>query len=395
NKKVVAKCDVTISQIGKYWELLESVTDSSDLPKWTGKQLKLVEWLGHGTGFSEHLKADNDVVSPEVKRVTGVELDAENSFDNGQSTIDVKMSLLSAAGDWPDIINTTSTSQLQELVKAGKLYDLTELLPKYCPELMKIFDPVKFLRIMDNITAEVSKDKIFFVPTGATTEFTYEVVKNKTGFDQLKYARIMPPSPMSDWTRIWVRDDILKKMYPNALTQNEIEALYVKTGSFTKGQIYDVPINSTQDFIKFMRDMKALIDKEGIKENNKPVEVTFASNGGDNWPVATCLLPQVYGVPTVDYFQYFDKKAGEILYTFQQGWFKTMMSDYQKLVSEGVVSKESLIDNSAIFSEKLNSGHYAMSFAWLKPDGAALKAAGKTYRYRMLWPNISYNYEQF
>ncbi len=378
-----------------YWDMLGKVQDTSDLPTWTGKQLKLVEWYAHGTGMAEHLRAENDVVSPEVKRVTGVELDAENSFDNAQQTIDLKLSLLAASGDWPDIINTTGPNQLQELVKAGKLYDLTDLLPKYCPDLMKIYDPVKFPEIMKRITAEVSKDRIFFVPIGAGRELTYEIYKNKPEFSMTRYARIFPPSPMSDWTKIWVRDDILKKMYPKALTQDEIEALYLKNGSFTKQQIFDIPIRSAKDFAKFLRDMKALIAREGIKENNKPVEVTWAFNGGDNWPVMTCLLPQVYGIPTVDYFQYFDKKVGKIVYTFKQPWFKSMVSDYQKLVSEGVVSKESLIDNSTIFTEKLNSGQYAVSFAWLKPDEAALKAAGKTYRYRLLWPDVTYNYSQF
>lgn len=384
----------TGAETQNFWDMLGSAEDSSDLPDWTGKQLKIVEWLGHGTGFAEHLKAENDVVSPEAKRVTGVELDAENSFDNAQSTIDVKLSLLSAAGDWPDIINTTSTAQLQDLVKSGELYDLTELLPKYCPELMKIYDTVKFPKIMDNITAEVS-DKIFFVPVGASRELSYEIKKDSPDFDKEKNARIFPNSPMSDWPRIWVRDDILKKMYPSAMSQDEIEALYVKNGTFTEQEIFDVPINSEADFVKFMRDMKALIAKEGIKENNKPVEVTYAANGGDNWPVMSCLLPQINGFPTVDYFTYFDKSKGAIEYSVKQDWFKTMISGYQQLVSEGVVSKESLIDNSAAFTEKLNSGHYAISFAWLKPDDAALKAAGKTYRYRQLWPNVKFDYTKF
>lgn len=135
--------------------------------------------------------------------------------------------------------------------------------------------------------------------------------------------------------------------------------------------------------------MKVLIDKEGIKENGKPVEVTYAAFGGDNWPIVSCLLPQINGVPTVDYFTYFDKKTGKILYSYKQDWFKTMMKEYQGLVSEGAVSQESLIDNSTAFTEKLNSGHYAISMAWLKPDSAALKAAGKTYRYRFLWPNVT------
>jgi putative aldouronate transport system substrate-binding protein len=379
-----------------FWEMLGSVSDTSDLPDWTGKQLKLVEWLGHGSGSADHSKATQDVVMPEAKRVTGVELDVENSFDNGGSSIDVKLSLLAAANDWPDIISTSGTSLIKDLVTSGELYDLTDLLPKYCPNIMKLFDTSKSTKIMDNITAEIS-DKIYFVPNEASKEFMYVVNKDNPEFDMGRWSRIAPPAPVVDWPRIWVRDDILKKMYPNAKTQDEIEALYVKNGAFTKEEIFDVPIKSTADFYQFMKDMKALIDKEQIKESGKPVQVAYAAFGGDNWPVATCLLPNVNGVPgyAFDYFTYFDKKIGKIVRSIDQDWFKDMMHEYQKLVVTGVVSKESLLDNSAVFQEKLNSGQYALSYAWLKPDANALKEAGKTYRYRQLWLDMPYNFEQF
>ena len=378
-----------------YWDLLDSAEDTSDLPDWTGKQIKLVEWLGHGSGTADHPKATQDVVTPEAKRVTGVELDTENSFDNGGSSIDVKLSLLAAADDWPGIINTSSTFLIKDLVTSGELYDLTELLPKYCPHIMKLYDPANNKSVMDEITAELS-DKIYFIPSEAPTGFMYETFKDDPGFDEERWGRIMPPTPVVDWPRIWVRDDILKKMYPGAKTQDEIEALYLKNGKFTEEEIFDVPIKSTADFLQFMKDMKALIDKEGIKENGKPVQVAYAAFGGDNWPVLACFVPAIYGVPGgPDYFTYFDKKAGKLVRTIDQQWFKDAAHEYQKLVATGVVSKESLLDNSAVFQEKLNSGQYAITFAWLKPDENALKEAGRTYRYRQLWLDMPYNFEQF
>ena len=378
-----------------YWDLLDSVDDTSDLPDWTGKQLKLIEWLGHGSGSADHPVAVQDVVSPEAKRVTGVELDIENSFDNGGSSIDVKLSLLAVADDWPHIINTSSTDLIKDLVSSGELYDLTELLPEYCPHIMELFNVNNDNKVKEKITANVS-DRFYFVPNEASKEFMYEAYKNNPDFDKEKWSRIAPPAPAMGWHRIFVRDDILKKMYPNAKSQDEIEALYMKNGKFTKEEIFDVPIQSTEDFIQFMKDMKALIDEEKIMENGKPVEVAYAAFGGDNWPVMACFIPDYLGVPGgPDYFTYFDKKAGKIVRTIDQSWFKEAIHEYQKLVNTGVVSKESLLENSAVFTEKLNSAQYALTYAWLKPDANALKDAGKTFRYRQLWLDMPYNYEQY
>ncbi len=378
-----------------YWDLLDEVADTSDLPTWTGKQLKLVEWLGHGSGSAARPVAGNDVVTPEIKRVTGVELDAENSFDNGGSSIDVKMSLLAAAQDWPDIINTTNTQLVKDLVASGELYDLTDLLPEYCPDVMKLFDTAMFPRINENITATVS-DRIYFVPAEASREYAGAKLMKDPAFNAEQWSRIESPSPVTDWTRTWVRDDILKKMYPNAKTQDEIEALYLKNGGFSSEEIFDVPIRSWEDYLKFLTDMKALIDTEKIQENGKPVEVTFAACGADNWALMSCMLMQFYGVPGgPNYFTYYDKKQEAVVRTIDQPWFQSMINDFRSLIASGVVSKESLLDNQAVFNEKLNSGQYALTYAWLKPDANALKEAGKTYRYRQLWPDLEYDYGTF
>ena len=59
--------DVAVNEMGN------TVEDSSDLPDWTGKKLDLKLWWGQGTGsVKRQKKAENDVVTPELYRVTGV-----------------------------------------------------------------------------------------------------------------------------------------------------------------------------------------------------------------------------------------------------------------------------------------------------------------------------------
>ena len=46
------------------------------------------------------------------------------------------------------------------------------------------------------------------------------------------------------WIFILIRDDLLKLVYPNPLTQKEIEDIYLQYGKFTREQVFDVPIKS-------------------------------------------------------------------------------------------------------------------------------------------------------
>ena len=390
------------TEVKNYWDLLDTVEDTSDLPDWTGNQLKLSVWMGHGPGDANHPISEHDVVSPEVKRVTGVEIDIENSFDNGGSAIDVKLGMLAAAKDWPSLIYTSDTAQIKQLVENGTLYDLTDLIPKYCPHITSLFlkndgGTLKGINssITDDITAKVS-DRIYFVPTDGNWVLTEQYAKEQPDFDRLQWANVIPPESWSGWPRIYIRDDLLKKLYPNCMTQDEIEAAYLQNGSFTAEQIYDIPVKSTEDFYKLLTDLKALITRENIQEDGKPVDVIYANNGGDNWQVMACLFTQIYGFRNANgYFTTYDNKLGQVVYTFKQEWFKQQVIDFWKMINAGVIPKESLIDSDVIFAEKSNSGRYAITFAWTKPDEVALKAAGKTYRYRYLWPDINYTFDQF
>ncbi len=380
-----------------YWEMLDSVEDSSDLPDWKGKQLKLSVWFGHGAGGGERPNSTQDVVTPEIKRVTGVELDREESFDNGGNSVEVKMGMLAAANEWPDLIQTSGPMLIRDLIDAGKLYDLTELLPKYAPNLMKLANLDEYPSTYDLICAKegaTASDPIYFVPVRFSSGFMGLQYQKDPDFDELRWNRIAPPIPITDWPRIHVRDDLLKKLYPNAKSQDEIEALYEKNGKFTKEEIFDVPIKSTADFIQFMRDMKALIDREGIKEDGRPVEVIHGAAGTDNWALMATFFSMTYGMPRVNYFTYFDKIQGKVVRTIDQPWFKDAVHDYQRLVVEGVVSPESLLDNSAIFNEKLHNGHYAIVLPMFKPNETTLKESGKNYRYRMLWPDVPMKLDQ-
>lgn len=361
---------------------IDTATDSSELPDWTGKQQKLTVWQGHGTGGAARVVSPDDVVSPEVKRIFGIELDKENSFDNSGQDLNAKLAVMAASNSFPDIgYNVLS----EDLVNSGKIYDLTELLPKYAPHLYKM--------LKDNAPRNLAKGwlgsgKLYGVPM----TFNNDVVGMQTLYPDLdinKYQYIAAPADAQGWnSALYVRDDILKLAYPSAKTQKEIGDIYVKNGKFTKEEVYDIPIKSKQDALDFIYNIAKVIKDNNIKEGGKPVYSTFVSCGQDNWPSMAWLNNLMEGTPNFNYFTYFNPETKKLSLGYEQNWFKDDMLAFNKFIRDGVAPESCLIENNEIFTNKLNNGEYAISYAWLIPDNAKIKAANKPWSYRKVFLDI-------
>ena len=205
--------DVAVNELGN------TVEDSSDLPDWTGKKLDLTLWWGQGTGsVKRQKKAENDVVTPELYRVTGVRYDAEKSFDNGGETMDAKIAKIVAAGDWPDVIANCEAPVLEKLIEADLVFELSEYLEKYCPNIVAM---AKRGGDMNFLKSNREDGKIYKLP--------YEIMSYAYVAPELsKEVLIQAEVPRSPYGYVYVRDDILKQIYPNAKTQQELENIYME-----------------------------------------------------------------------------------------------------------------------------------------------------------------------
>jgi putative aldouronate transport system substrate-binding protein len=380
----------TSSNTKQFWELYDKVSDTSDLPTWTGNKLKLKVWYSHGTGDPKRGKSENDVVYKEIERVTGIQIDLENSFDNGGQDIKAKMPSLVATNDWPDLVYNSQLSNLEELVKAGKIWDISEAFTKYCSEYIKKAPTDKNKELYDKVKYN---GKQYGVPSNINQSF---LPLNDPKLDMDKYRNLSFTTTKSDNSSIYVRDDILKKLYPNARTQAELEALYLKNnGKFSKEEIFDVPLKNMDDVVKMMYDIQKLIDKEGIKENNKPVKVTYGPPiGRDNWDIMKTLPQAIDGVlSNNNYFTQFNKKTGKIEIAYKMDYVKNELKVFNKLLRDDIISKDSVVDSLAIWQEKMANGLYAFTYG-TSPDEAALVKAGKTYKYRRVWVDQKYREDQ-
>jgi hypothetical protein len=360
-------------------------TDSSDLPTWKGKQLTINYWIATGRGGNRRLsKSNGDVVTPEIKRVTGVTVDEDNSFDNAGQDYNTKLGLLNASKGFPSI--GIDTQDMKKLIDTGKIYDLTNYIKKYAPNLQKkLLDNPQYLKEYKNKLPGV--DGYYFLPYSINTKTYMQVVPN---IDNKVFPFYTPKDPSGQY--VFVRDDILRKLYPNAKTEKQIEDIWVKQGYFTKDQVYDVSIKSKEEFVNFLRD----INKLNLTEDGRKVYPIFAHSGQDTWAYLNGLNSILHGWGCFsNLYTYWDKQEQKVDVMLYKPEYKEGCKFMTQIVREGLSDQECFVETYEQTMAKLNRGQYAVSYSFLEPNNEAVKQAGKSFQFRKLYLDIPVDTNRF
>ncbi|ANE45234.1 hypothetical protein SY83_01580 [Paenibacillus swuensis] len=372
----------------------EGVEDTSDMPDWKGKQIKLKFWYAGGNGTGAKVIPTQDVVLPELLRATGVTMDRENSFDNGgQDSYEIKMTKIVATNSYPDVVEGLSRSGFEQLVEKDLLYDLTDLIPKYMPNYWKFINNPAFQL---DLKGSKREGKLYSIQVAGWSFINTKLMKKEDFANPLEYKQATG-GDVPGRGFVFVRDDILKKIYPQAKSYDELGALMEqKNGNLSKQEYLDVPIKSMADFIQFLREIKKL----NLKENGKDVVPFWTHNGSDSWLIGTILSGTLNGYNTHvqmdnNYFTYWDKERQTVDYMFKQPWYKDIMKQWNELVREQIAEPEAIIQTDTQFNEKKDTGQYAMTWGWIEPDRAKLAKAGKTYKYRKVYLDVPPDEKKF
>ena len=364
-------------------EEAEKFEDSTDMPDWKGNQIELTMWYATGSYSAKKNKVSaNDVVSPEWARVTGVKF-ADDSFDNNGDLVDARLAKIIATKKWPDIIWGCQGSTLQTLIEQDMLWDLTDLIPKYMPNLNAL--------MKNGFMASTRDDKkVYEIDLSPRIDYAYP--------DMPADIRVRTQIPQANTSYLWIRDDILKKIKPEAYTYDEIVAKYkTNDGKFTEEEILNASFNSKEEVIKFFRDVKALGEKVG----NRDVYATYAFTGSDNWDFMGTLAGILNGWSSnisefgQNYFTYFDKNTGKVELMLEQPFYKEAIRELTNLIAEDVICSDSLVDIRSKFEEKCATGQYAVLYGSTMPDINTLNKNAKGYKYRPVVVNIPFDTERF
>jgi hypothetical protein len=194
---------------------------------------------------------------------------------------------------------------------------------------------------------------------------------------------------------IALRDDILKKIFPNAKSQKELMALYIqKNGNISSQEAFgDIPINSLADMKSYLQKAKAIIDAEGLKDatgNDKMI-------AGIPW-CTTCEGAATLGWSWSSAYGYIWNEPPFSTLTKTDAYYIYSMPDFVKmtkwaneLYNEGLIDPEIFAKKGDLLSADVTKGRYAVINNW--QTGMAVQAAADNkypFGYRVLmawWPS--------
>lgn len=389
-----------------YWEMLDEVSDTSELPDWEGDTLEITMWVAAGTDPNLGEIPETDVAFKELERVTGIKYNIEESYGNGGNSVDAKLPMVLASNDLPHImLGYGIEPQLRELYEEGYLADLTEYYKDGTLDQLTEVMPLE--ETWDYAYAYYSTEEgnIYAIPSSMVT--SYSVVQqiwsaagiSPDGYDPAHFATYgtypVTWSGVNNGTTIMVRDDILQAVRPDALTAAEIKDLYVQNGGFTSEEIFDLGLKSADDFWQLLRDIKAEIDKnEYLDANGNKAEIMAgADTEEDNWRYSVDLCGALYQCPpNTDYFCVADYTPADEDSLLQWGYKSDFYLNHWKMmnqmVNEDIISANSFVDNKAGFMEKRDAGHYLVTY------GGLYSASHGGYDYRPIWIDGAYNTQE-
>ncbi len=349
-------------------------TTSSGLEK-----LGLEVWNTQGTDYTPTALAKNHHLKNWLEEKTGVYI--EDIYGNGGSQWDPKLTKIIASGNIPDIVlcgagqggaHFKKLDQLKKLVKLSP-----EMLKEHAPNLWKK-TPASYWKALEDEEGNImgipySAPPSIEVVSGATEEDMQFLADNALQFENdVMYLKD---------ACFWIRDDILKDIYPQARSYDELVARMEEVNRPIGDELLDIPIYSTQDFVDFfykVRDNKYTVD-------GKPV-YAFGYTGGDNWVGLNWFGADMIGYKGHNYSSTWNASEQKIEIPLMHEAVKEAGKIQNQMIADKVIDPESLVNTTALYKEKVMNGQYAVVVMSFLGTGniinEELKAAGKDFQFR-------------
>lgn len=332
------------------------------------KELELTIWDTQGTDVAAVEKPKEDNPGEWLANKTKVSI--KEFYGNSGQQWEPKLTTLVASGNLPSLVLTEAgqgPAHHAKLHEGDLNWELTpEIIQKYAPDVWKFVPQY----IWDSIKID---GKIYGIPFGFPVDKEIEPTLSDDFVDAFS---VLKDKATSSSNQLLIRDDILKKLIPSALNYEEAMAL-IKGKNALIGDSMVLPIKSTDEYIKFMYDIKAL----GLKVGNKPV-YAMGYSGGDNWTALSVLGSEMCGFKGYFYTGWLDISQKKMGFGYLNPAFKEAAWLQTKMIIDKVIDPESLVHNVEKYMEKVMNGQYAIIWNGTAGDvNPNMEKAGKSYRY--------------
>ncbi|MBO7747000.1 hypothetical protein I8J29_22610 [Paenibacillus sp. MWE-103] len=339
-----------------------SATDGKYVPE---KDLNLKVWYTWADTAPTKGPSE-DVVSPEIKKITKVNFTQKDIIVNNGVTGLERLNMYLATGDLPHVIyaqRSSSEDIIKKLVEADKVWNLDDYLAKYAPNVLK----------------RVTKDawdstkiggKIYGIPS--------DVAANTTNAPELKGTTFEKNSSGNGAWQLVVRDDILKAYDPSAKSVAELGDALKKNGTLSYDDM-KVNMRTPDDLMDFLQKSKGMNMKTVNGKDVVPLDMwtqgwwigpwsqAWGFAGGSSGPVWDDEKNTVYWAPaTEDYKNY----------------LKWLHTAYQNKLMD----QETFTMSDDQRTSKLNNGQYAVTHFWqdINALNDTLKKNGEKFQYRLI-----------
>jgi len=276
-----------------------------------------------------------------------------------------------AAGNMPDILlldNLWQDAQSYEyaikrgLIKEIKAADINSYMKGYVARFKQYGADVSFA-ISENTKyiGDNGVGKLWYIPFQfAQSSFPASKVPNN-------FAK---PSPNAGPTGGLFRDDLLKKVYPNAKTEAEFRQLMIrKNGKLTMDEMMDVPMQSWADLYTYGKKVAALNAKVG----EKPV-IALGGIFGSSEDASSFEWSQTSATGLLFHgFFYWMEPPQYVVATVKTPELREQARWMNRFYNEGLLDPEIFVMRNDQYFAKIGNGEYGV-FAWhFVPKDNAIK----------------------
>lgn len=283
--------------------------------------------------------------------------------------------MMIAAGTLPEVLATNEFWQPEirkALISSGSIREFTpEIIKKYMPRFTKKLE--RYGATVEEFLADNKTDgKNWYLPyRGSYINFP-NLRTTEGAYQNL-------PIPYG----IYLRDDILKKIFPQARTEQELKQIYVqKGGRLDWEDVTDIPIDNKEQLLDYFRKVKEL----GMKVGNNPVIPAHPNANADGNSIVWSMLTaselywwgQEWGILL--------PKGDQLTYIPEAPEWKDYVKWFNTMYNEGLLDPEWAIQKDDQMNSKIKNGEYAAVNWWssYKDARKVSKDENRGYGYRML-----------
>ncbi len=359
----------------------EAVTTSGDGAYVPTEELAIELWYTQGSDFTSGADLTENVVNDWLYDKTKVKVESIYGNDGGQW--DTKLSRLVAGDNMPAIVACGAgqgPAHFAKLAESDLVWEITdEMLEKYAPNYLKRVpkETIDMFRI---------DGKLYGLPYHQSSN-----AQTNPNMDEETLANIdtyIKGISHDEHFKIFIRDDVLKKIYPEAHSFEEIYEVASK-GEPCADMCFDIPITTKEEYIDFMYKIKDL----GLTTEGGDPVYAFGYSGGDNWEALNFIGGDMMGFSNQYYTSAWRDDIQEIVLPLVEDVCYEGAKVQNKFLRDKVFDPESLVNTPETYSEKVLSGQYAIFGGDYVTGGVEgvnnqLEQQGKDFRYRPFNVNI-------